>query len=68
MNGIESRVFVYRKPFASDILLYKTLAAAWAACTQVDGEIQEWAAIEGADRLVLVRTWRRTSHGIVLVT
>lgn len=68
MSGMEGRVFVYRKPFASDIILYKTLTAAWAACIQIDGEIQEWVALDGADRMVLTRTWRRTSQGIVLVT
>jgi hypothetical protein len=64
---MEYRVYVYQKPYTSDIILYKTFTDAAAACTMIDGEIQEWAAFEGSGRMRLVRRWVRTRHGIVLM-
>lgn len=61
--GILFRIWIYTKPQTFDMLLYRTFDAAVRACTAEEGEIDEWAAVEGSPRLILLSTWRRLHGG-----
>ena len=56
------RVWIYLKPQAEQRLLYTSLDAAQRACA-VGGEIEEWHAYDGADRMQLIYLWVRTEQG-----
>lgn len=63
MADVEFKIYIYIKPHTSDKILYRTFDAAQRACTHIDGEIEEWAAVEGAARLRYVCSWYRTHDG-----
>jgi hypothetical protein len=60
------RIWIFTKPQTYDTILYRTFDAAARACTMEEGEIEEWAAVEGSPRLVLVATWIRTRGDFVM--
>jgi hypothetical protein len=59
---MEFTVYVLIKP-SGEKLLYRTFSSAEAAC-RVGGSIEEWATVDGSDRLVLKRTFDRVSRRI----
>ena len=59
---MEFTVYVLIKP-SGEKLLYRTFSSAEAAC-RVGGSIEEWATVEGSERLVLKRTFDRVSRRI----
>jgi hypothetical protein len=59
---MEFTVYVLIKP-SGEKLLYRTFSSAEAAC-RVGGSIEEWATVEGSERLVLKRTFERVSRRI----
>jgi hypothetical protein len=56
------RVWIYLKPQTEERLMYTSLDAAQRACV-VGGEIEEWHAYEGSDRMRLIYLWCRTTAG-----
>ena len=59
---MDFKIYVLNKP-SGEKLLYRTFSSAEAAC-RVGGSIEEWATVEGSDRLVLVRIFDRVSRRI----
>jgi hypothetical protein len=63
MSAPTKRVFIYVKPGTEERLMYASLAAAQRACTTVGGEVEEWHAYDGAERMQLRCVWIRKGKG-----
>lgn len=59
MAAPSKRVFMYTKPGTEERLIYASLAAAQRACTTVGGQVEEWHAYDGSDRMQLRCVWTR---------
>ena len=54
------KIYVLVKP-SGEKLLYRTFSSAESAC-RVGCAIEEWATVEGSDRLTLLRVFDRVSR------
>jgi hypothetical protein len=57
------QVFIYVKPGTEERLMYASMTAATRACTQIGGQIEEWRAYDGGDKMQLRCVWTRKQKG-----
>lgn len=65
MSAPTKRVFIYVKPGTDERLVYASLAAAQRACTPIGGQVEEWHAYSGSDRMQLKCVWTRRGSSFV---
>lgn len=58
------KAYIYIKPGTEERLVYSTLVAAQRACTAIGGQVEEWHAYDGSDRMQLRCVWTRRSRGL----
>jgi hypothetical protein len=62
MADILYKIYIYLKPITYEKIVYRSFTAAEKAC-RAGGEIEEWCATEGRDRMIFTRMWRRYGTG-----